>query len=437
VLVFTLPKDTTYYVRMASMEKKTTGTYRILTAWDQQNGERARDHRDIFVTSSDDGVTWSPTVRTNDSEGNLDDWLPEVAVDGTGRVFSAHYDYRDEPTVCNAPSNVYLTRSDDGGSTWLPETRISDVSTNWSTTGFNLEPNQGDYIGLFARDTLVIVGWGDGRPLSMTTTDSDPNVFAIPAPLAELLARAGHRGGHGRDDARLHPRDLDDDRPGIRGARHPAEGRRGCRSRPDDRRRERAARDAGRHSPGADHLHLSPRSPWFLRAVRRTRDRAASLPGCAGRDRGRHIHHPGFGDGRVVGAPGIHRNAVAPGGEWRLRSADAGRARHRREDRLCGSRHHAGAQLRISDRCGWILQGVRGCGHRCGAAAPARAGRAEPDQRRPLRLVLPDEQHPGDHRALRSERPDGGVAQGGELRARAPRDQHDPGRSDRARHLFS
>ena len=39
------------------------------------------------MANSDDGVVWSTPTRVNDSPGYYDDWFPEVAVDGVGRVF--------------------------------------------------------------------------------------------------------------------------------------------------------------------------------------------------------------------------------------------------------------------------------------------------------------------------------------------------------------
>lgn len=174
LLVFTLPTTATYYVRVASYSGGRTDGYRILTTVNTPENDRARDHRDIFVKGSDDGVSWGLTVRVNDSPGYFDDWLPEVAVDGSGRVFAAHYDFRDALSICGAGSSVYLARSEDGGATWIPELQISDVFTNWTDTFSTLMPNQGDYIALFARDSTVFVGWADGRSL-------DPDIYMASA----------------------------------------------------------------------------------------------------------------------------------------------------------------------------------------------------------------------------------------------------------------
>ncbi len=178
LLVFTAPSTATYYARVASYQGLGTGGYRVLTAALSRN-DRARDQRDIFVKPSADGITWGPTVRVNDSPGYLDDWLPEVTVDGVGRVFVANYDWRDAAAICGGGSNIYLYRSDDGGASWIPGTRMTDVTTNWTSVYSTLLPNEGDYIGLSARDSVVYLAWADGRDTDPTdaNTNLDPNVF--------------------------------------------------------------------------------------------------------------------------------------------------------------------------------------------------------------------------------------------------------------------
>src|SRR5438105_99687 len=55
----------------------------------------ARDHRDVvLVRSTDGGATWSDKVRVNDDPPRFDNSLPEVEVDGRGRVQVAWYDRR-------------------------------------------------------------------------------------------------------------------------------------------------------------------------------------------------------------------------------------------------------------------------------------------------------------------------------------------------------
>ena len=179
LLVFTAPTTATYYMRVASYQGGATGGYRVLTTTNFPQNDRARDHRDVFCKWSDGGTTWGPTVRVNDSPGYFDDWLPEVTVDGVGRVFMADFDWRDATSTCGGGSNIYLYRSDDGGSTWIPGSRMTDVTTNWTDTYSTLLPNQGDYIGLTARDSTVFLAWADGRDADPTDASTllDPDVY--------------------------------------------------------------------------------------------------------------------------------------------------------------------------------------------------------------------------------------------------------------------
>ncbi len=177
LLVFAAPTTATYYLRVASYTGTRTGKYRVLTVANGPQPDRARDQRDIFVKSSSNGFTWGPTVRVNDDPGYYDDFLPEVAVDGFGRLFLAHYDWRDSPAICGGGSNVYLYRSGNGGATWTGGTIVTDFTTNWTTTYSTLIPNQGDYIGLFAQDSTVFIAWGDGR-------NGDPDIYVASTTLS-------------------------------------------------------------------------------------------------------------------------------------------------------------------------------------------------------------------------------------------------------------
>jgi hypothetical protein len=174
LLIFTAPSSGVYYLRVASYTQTRTGTYRILSTIHAPRGDdRARDHRDLFVKSSPNGFAWGPTSRVNDSPGHFDDFLPEVAVDGRGRVFVAGYDWRDALATCGGGSNVYLYRSDNGGASWVGGARMSEVTTDWNQTYSTLIPNQGDYIGLFASDSTVFVAWADGRNQDPGNRDPD------------------------------------------------------------------------------------------------------------------------------------------------------------------------------------------------------------------------------------------------------------------------
>lgn len=163
LLVFTLPENGEYLLRLAPLDNA-PGGYRLRTGFAESGDERARDHRDVFVTTSDDAVNWSEPVLATDDPPWFDDWLPEVAVAGNGDAFALWYDWRDTPAgQCGAVSGVHLARSRDGGATWEPLGAMTEVGTDWSAVFSNLSPNHGDYLTLFADRIAVHASWGDGR----------------------------------------------------------------------------------------------------------------------------------------------------------------------------------------------------------------------------------------------------------------------------------
>lgn len=203
-VAFTLPHTGTYYLRMFRSAAG-TANYRFRTSWDTPTaGERATDHRDQFASRSDDGLAWSAPVRISDSPPGADAIFPEVAVDGSGRVFVAFHDWRDD-MPCGPRSYEYLVASGNGGATWGANRRLSDALSYWSINACG-SANQGDYQGITAEGGAVIPCWADPRSgdvdayMERTVFDSDPVCPASPAngaagatvPLAFTLANAGN-----------------------------------------------------------------------------------------------------------------------------------------------------------------------------------------------------------------------------------------------------
>jgi len=176
LIVFTFPTTGTYYLRCAGFDG-TTGGYRIRTGFSTPGPERGRDQRDLFVTSSDNGTAWSVPVRVNDDPAYFDDWLPEIAVSGQGDPYVTWYDWRDSPAGrCGGLSNVYMTRSSTGGSTWLPSGAVTNVQSDWTNSNSILAPNQGDYMSLYINASAAYLAWADAR-------NGDPDVYTLSVPL--------------------------------------------------------------------------------------------------------------------------------------------------------------------------------------------------------------------------------------------------------------
>jgi hypothetical protein len=88
-------------------------------------------HSDIaFSRSTDGGQTWSPVTRLNDDAiGNgVDQWQPAINTSADGTIGVTWYDRRYAPDPYFY--DVAYTQSTDGGVTWTPNERISDVSSN-------------------------------------------------------------------------------------------------------------------------------------------------------------------------------------------------------------------------------------------------------------------------------------------------------------------
>src|SRR5207248_7189615 len=98
----------------------------------------------------------------NDEPSGYDDWLPELAVSAEGYPYAAWLDWRDAAANCGGQSNLYTTRSLDGGGTWAANQRVSSASSAWSFVGANVAPNQGDYVALQGSPALLYA-WADGR----------------------------------------------------------------------------------------------------------------------------------------------------------------------------------------------------------------------------------------------------------------------------------
>jgi len=164
-IVWTAPASGTYYLRLApGAASGDIGGYRVLSGIDNPSGppQRGRDQRDDFVAYSDNGTTWSTPSQINDDAPLYDNFLPEVGVGLDGNPYVMWYDWRDAAANCGGVSNIYISRSDDGGNTWEADRAISTAQTNWTTTASNIAPNQGDYQGLYG-GAVIAMAWGDGR----------------------------------------------------------------------------------------------------------------------------------------------------------------------------------------------------------------------------------------------------------------------------------
>lgn len=164
--IFNAPRTGRYYLHIFPGITSTGYLLRV-RHWLPSSGTVALDMRDIVLTYSDDGgQTWAPKRRVNHDPAGTDQAMPNVAVDGLGRVYVGWYDWRN--AVEGDGMNAYATISLDGGETFQPDMRLSSQSsmllTGTSPDGYIKAGHLvGDRIAVAAGDDYGLVAWTDLR----------------------------------------------------------------------------------------------------------------------------------------------------------------------------------------------------------------------------------------------------------------------------------
>jgi len=127
----------------------------VYVCWTDDQGS----HTDVMSTrSTDGGQTWSTPIPAHDVTTNSQ-FFPWVDVDPNGNVNVGMYDRRDNPADTRCA--LWVARSSDGGASFQPSVRVSDVGFNPNT--YNDGSFIGDYTGIAASDRTVHPLWTDGR----------------------------------------------------------------------------------------------------------------------------------------------------------------------------------------------------------------------------------------------------------------------------------
>ena len=78
-------------------------------------------HRDVrHATSDDHGATWSPSVKVNDDGGNSQQTNPRIGLDRTGHAHAVWGDTR------NGNEDIYAAKRDASTGTWSPNVKVND-----------------------------------------------------------------------------------------------------------------------------------------------------------------------------------------------------------------------------------------------------------------------------------------------------------------------
>ncbi|GAB4329507.1 MAG: hypothetical protein Kow0074_26020 [Candidatus Zixiibacteriota bacterium] len=153
---------------------------------------------DLYLTVTDDGgQTWTPRQRINDDPigNNIDQFHPWIFVNKDGVVSVAWYDRRLDPANLNF--DLFISHSFDGGATWTPNQRVSEVSSSpfdaaaFARQNVQYEPPDrdipmewrtsragliGEYIGLATSERRATVVFTDTR-------NGNQDVYAANMPL--------------------------------------------------------------------------------------------------------------------------------------------------------------------------------------------------------------------------------------------------------------
>jgi hypothetical protein len=144
---------------------------RLYCSWmDQTSGGTT----DIYLSYSDDkGAHWSPRQTVADQLSiPVDRFFPWMSIDSVnGDVNISFYDTRNDTTGSRYMTDIYLTKSTNGGSTFSsPNTRVSTVSSNehdcggtFPCQGINYGNQYGDYAGLVSYGGASYPVWTDSR----------------------------------------------------------------------------------------------------------------------------------------------------------------------------------------------------------------------------------------------------------------------------------
>ena len=121
----------------------------------------------LFTKSIDKGRTWGTPARVNDTPPDRSVFNPAIAVSPDGQhVTIAFYDKRHDPGD-GLLVDLYLAESFDGGETWGPNLRLSDVSSDLMLAPLTPSGRMiGDYHGIVPAlnfDTPGVVVWVDTR----------------------------------------------------------------------------------------------------------------------------------------------------------------------------------------------------------------------------------------------------------------------------------
>src|SRR5215467_2513540 len=136
--------------------------------------ETASNGTDVFLSrSADGGVSWSPPLRVNDDPAGVanDQFNQWLAVDPSdGSVNLSWNDTRNDPA--HLSTDIFYARSTDGGLSFGTNVQVTTAPTNETCCGADLGNQYGDYEGIAAFGDSIHPIWTDRRA-AVTALDEE------------------------------------------------------------------------------------------------------------------------------------------------------------------------------------------------------------------------------------------------------------------------
>jgi len=168
-----LPEVFYYPVLKWSAQGGPKGTLHLV--YEKEGPQRATWVQDIFhIRSLDQGDTWSKAVTLND-DGEpaklVGQFHPNMAIAPNGRVDVAWWDFRNDGG--NFANDVYLTSSQDNGTNWSPNVRVTDRSIGRRIGVWYGNSDIRQAPGMIATKNTTVIAWDDTRNGDETTQSQD------------------------------------------------------------------------------------------------------------------------------------------------------------------------------------------------------------------------------------------------------------------------
>lgn len=146
----------------------------MYVAW--ADGRNAGHGNDIMLSRSvNNGASWTAPVAVNTDAGNADQLMPSLSVSKNGAVSVAWLDTRNDSN--NVNYDVYMSTSFNGGQSFGPNQRVTEVSSNPNNDPRTQGTMIGDYFAMASGNGVVYTLWTDTR-------NNNEDIFLAPVTVA-------------------------------------------------------------------------------------------------------------------------------------------------------------------------------------------------------------------------------------------------------------